>query len=140
MALGPIAWPLRGSIAPNGRHPRRKTLWFKNRTTEPPLACGMTQPIIDDTGQDQFAVSVDRDTAKLEYLVDGHRLLLLHTEVPGAFRGQGVGGRLVESAVAKARMNHLTIVPWCPYARRWIEEHPEQIGDVSVDLKTPPPE
>jgi predicted GNAT family acetyltransferase len=100
----------------------------------------MTHPIIDDAGHEQFAVSVDRDTAKLEYQLEGHRLLLLHTEVPEAFRGQGVAGQLVEAAVAKARANHLTIVPWCPYARRWLREHPEQIGDITVDLKTPRPE
>ena len=50
----------------------------------------MTQPVIDDVAHEQFAVSVEGATAKLEYELDGGRLLLLHTEVPEAFRGQGV--------------------------------------------------
>jgi predicted GNAT family acetyltransferase len=99
----------------------------------------MTQSVIDDTAEEQFAVSMDGATAKLEYERDRDRLLLLHTEVPEAFRGHGVGGHLVEAALAKARTDHLTIVPWCPYARRWLKEHPEQIVEVTVDFKNPPP-
>ena len=96
--------------------------------------------VVDDTDQEQFSVSVEGATAKLEYAVDGDRLLLLHTEVPEAFRGQGVGGQLVEASLVRARADHLAIVPWCPYARRWLKEHPDRIGEVDVDFKTPPPE
>ncbi len=46
---------------------------------------------------------MDGTTATLEYKLHGDRLHLLHTEVPEAFRGQGVGGRLVEAALAKGR-------------------------------------
>ena len=99
----------------------------------------MAQSAIDDTAAERFAVTMDGATAKLEYEVDGDRLLLLHTEVPEMFRGQGVGARLVEAALARARKDKLTIVPWCPYARRWLKEHPDQIGDVIVDSKTRPP-
>jgi predicted GNAT family acetyltransferase len=87
----------------------------------------------------QFDVSMDGATAKLEFEVEGDRLLLLHTEVPEQFRGQGVGGQLVEKALAKARGDNLTIVPWCPYTRKWLKEHPDKIGNVTVDFQTPPP-
>ena len=98
----------------------------------------MSQPVIDNTAEGQFAVSMDGTTATLEYKLHGDRLHLLHTEVPEAFRGQGVGGRLIEAALAKARAGHITIAPWCPYARRWLEEHPDQISDVTLDFKARP--
>ena len=86
----------------------------------------------------QFDVSIEGATAKLVYEVDGDRLYLLHTEVPDESRGQGVGGQLVEQALAKARAEKLTIVPWCPYSRKWLKEHPDRIGDVAVDYKEAP--
>jgi uncharacterized protein len=103
-----------------------------------PISCAMAESVIDDTAAKRFAVSMDGTTATLDYKLHGGRLHLVHTEVPEAFRGRGVGGRLVEAALDKARADHLTIVPWCAYARRWLEEHPDQFGDVTVDFKTRP--
>lgn len=46
----------------------------------------MTQPITDDTAQEQFEVSMEEATAKLVYELDDDRLLLRHTEVPNTFQ------------------------------------------------------
>jgi predicted GNAT family acetyltransferase len=96
----------------------------------------MSQAVVDDVAGQQFALSMDGSTATLEYKLHGDRLHLVHTEVPEALRGHGVGGLLVEAAVAKARDEHLTIVPWCPYARDWLEQHPGQTSGVTLDYRT----
>jgi predicted GNAT family acetyltransferase len=94
--------------------------------------------VVDDLGNSRLVVRGQGSEAELVYEVDGAKLLLLHTGVPEAFRGQGVGGRLVSAAVAKARSGGLTIVPWCPYARRWLQDHPGEAEGVSVDFDAPP--
>jgi len=44
----------------------------------------------------------------------------------------------VSAALGIARDEGLTIVPWCPFARRWLREHPDRIGDVTIDWKSQP--
>jgi predicted GNAT family acetyltransferase len=93
----------------------------------------------DETDDGRLVLTQDGATAELDYSVEDGLLKLLHTEVPEAFRGHGVGARLVAAAVAKADIEGLTMVPWCPYARRWLKEHPQATGGVTVDFTIPPP-
>jgi predicted GNAT family acetyltransferase len=94
----------------------------------------MTAPAItDDPAGSRFTACLDGNVAELVYRVNGRRLVLLHTEVPDAFRGHGMGGQLVRAAVERAARDHLTIVPRCPFARRWLAEHPDVASSVDVD-------
>lgn len=53
------------------------------------------------------------------------QLIIDHTEVPDAFRGQGVGLKLVTRAVDDARAAGKTIIPLCPFAAAQFRRHPE---------------
>lgn len=53
------------------------------------------------------------------------QIIIDHTEVPDAYRGQGVGLALVERAVADARAAGLKITPLCPYAAAQFRRHPD---------------
>lgn len=54
-----------------------------------------------------------------------HLLIIDHTEVPDAFRGQGVGVKLVSRAVEDARASGRKILPLCPFANAQFHRHPE---------------
>ena len=54
-----------------------------------------------------------------------HQIIIDHTEVPEAFRGQGVGARLVAHAVEQARSAGRKIIPLCPFAAAQFSRHPE---------------
>ncbi len=98
------------------------------------------EPEIVDVPSERRFVYRDGDAlAELQYERRGDRLFLLHTEVPDRLGGRGLGGRLVRSAVDLAAREHLTIVPWCPFAQRWLKEHADAAGDVSIDYKIPRP-
>ncbi len=49
-----------------------------------------------------------------------------HTFVDECLRGQGVAGRLMELAAAELERTGRKAVPTCSYARRWLENHPDQ--------------
>jgi predicted GNAT family acetyltransferase len=89
--------------------------------------------VVDNPARARFELTRDGHTAELIYSVAGDRLVLRHTEVPKALGGQGIGGELVLAAVRRAEREGLTVVPSCPYARRWIEKHPDRVGDVAID-------
>jgi predicted GNAT family acetyltransferase len=89
--------------------------------------------IVENVAENRFELTREGHTAELTYTIDGDRLVLLHTEVPKALGGQGIGGELVQAAVRRAARDQLTILPRCPYARRWLEKHPDLVGDVAIE-------
>ena len=96
--------------------------------------------VTDDLARHRLVVTSDDGAeAELVYRRDGDNLYLVHTEVPAAFRGQGTGGQLVAAALDVARRDDLTVVPWCPFARRWLKEHPDAAAGVAIDWSMPPP-
>jgi hypothetical protein len=99
-----------------------------------------TVHVVDVPAEDRFVVRAEGMEGELVYRVSGDRFYLLHTEVPVALGGRGIAGQLVRAAVRRAESDHLTIVPWCPYARKWLKEHPDEAGGVHVDFTMPPPE
>jgi uncharacterized protein len=99
----------------------------------------MTQApqVIDNTKKSRFEVSVDGVVAELAYRRRAGRLILVHTGVPEELGGRGVGGLLVRAAVAKAADDGLTVVPLCPFARSWLERHPDVASGITVDWGEP---
>ncbi|MCZ7530196.1 MAG: N-acetyltransferase [Acidimicrobiia bacterium] len=80
-------------------------------------------------------VEQDGAIAQLSYQKDGDRLIIAHTEVPKEIGGRGIAGRLVRAAAERAGSDGLVLVPWCPFARAWLEDHP----DVAVTIDWTPP-
>jgi len=99
-----------------------------------------TVQVVDVPLEDRFVVRTDGAEAELVYRVSGDRIYLIHTEVPESMGGRGIAGQLVRASLRRAEADRLTIVPWCPFARRWLKEHPDEAGGVHVDFTTPPPE
>ena len=89
--------------------------------------------VIDNTGASRFELREDGRLAELVYRSRGDRLVLVHTEVPLELEGRGIGGRLVTAAVDRAAREGLTLVPLCPFARGWLERHPEAATRAVID-------
>ena len=73
--------------------------------------------------QSRYELSVDGSLAQLVYRERGDRLELVHTEVPDELGGQGIGGELARYALDDALARDLTVVPYCPFVRSWLEKH-----------------
>lgn len=102
-------------------------------------AQGSAAPTVrDDVEGSRFVVDVDGVEAELVYRRSADRLVLVHTGVPDSLGGRGIGSLLVRTALERASADGLVVAPWCPFARKWIEDHPEVAAQVTLDL-TPPP-
>ncbi len=94
--------------------------------------------VYDDHDRSRFVFEEAGSTAELAYRSESDRLILIHTEVPNPLAGRGIGGRLVRAAVQRAMTEGLTIVPWCPFARTWLGEHPDAVVGIDIDMAMPP--
>ena len=89
--------------------------------------------VTDNTDASRFELRADGWLAELVYRTRGDRLVLIHTEVPLQLEGRGIGGRLVTAAVDRAVREGLIVVPLCPFARGWLERHPEAASRAVID-------
>jgi predicted GNAT family acetyltransferase len=88
--------------------------------------------VVDEPDERRFSVRLGEDVAELGYRRRGDRLLLIHTEVPPAFEGRGIGGLLVRHAVERAREEGLTVMPYCRFANAWLRRHPDVAQTVEI--------
>jgi predicted GNAT family acetyltransferase len=89
--------------------------------------------VTDNQAESRFEIRAGGQLAELFYRRNGNRLILIHTEVPEDFEGHGVGGRLVAAAIAQAARDGMTVVPLCPFARGWLQRHPETAAQATID-------
>ncbi len=55
----------------------------------------------------------------------GGRIAPLHTGVPEALSGQGVGSKLVRGVLEALRAEGAKVVPRCGFVAAYVERHPE---------------
>ena len=89
--------------------------------------------ITDNPERSRLEMTADGHLADLRYRRNGNRLVIIHTGVPAELEGRGIGGRLVTAAVDRAAREGLTLVPLCPFARGWLERHPEAASKAVID-------
>lgn len=81
--------------------------------------------VVEKPEQNRFELALDDGTALVAYQKDGDRLVLIHTEVPEQFAGQGVGSRLARGVFELIRASGRKAVVRCPFLKAWVAKHPE---------------
>jgi predicted GNAT family acetyltransferase len=84
----------------------------------------MDLKVTDNTEQSRYEITADGELAgHISYELGDGIIDLQHTQTDDKFRGHGIGGNLVQATLDSARERHLTVVPTCPFVRRWLGEH-----------------
>jgi len=81
--------------------------------------------VVEKPQESRFELALDGGTALVAYQRDGDRLVLLHTEVPSEFSGQGIGSRLAKGVFDQIRASGRKAVIRCPFLKEWLTRHHE---------------
>jgi predicted GNAT family acetyltransferase len=71
----------------------------------------------------------------VQYKLLPGKIVFIHTEVPPAHEGQGVGSALIRFALNFARERGLEVVPICPFFAAYIKKHPEEQDLLSLSQR-----
>lgn len=89
----------------------------------------------DNPAENRFEAQVGQYLAIAQYRRQGHDIIFTHTEVPEELEGQGVGGKLVRTALDTARAQNLEVVPLCPFVAGYIRRHQEYLDLVKPSYR-----
>ena len=81
--------------------------------------------VTHNTDKNRFEAQSDSLTAELVYRLNGNVILFLHTGVPPALEGRGIGSLLVKTGLQYAREKNLKVQSLCWFVSGYIERHPE---------------
>jgi predicted GNAT family acetyltransferase len=81
--------------------------------------------VTDNAALSRYEMVVDGATAFVAHVRHGDRLTLVHTEVPQALGGRGIGSALATAVLEDVRSRGLRVVPECEFIAAFIERHPE---------------
>jgi uncharacterized protein len=96
----------------------------------------MDLQVTDNTDQSRFEIRADGELAGfVQYEVRDNEIDFTHTQTDDRFRGHGIAGRLVLSALETARERNLMVLPYCPFVRSWITGHREYSDLVPADRR-----
>lgn len=86
----------------------------------------MSTSVSRQDSPDRFEITVEEGVAGFTQFLDrGERRIFFHTEIGEEFGGRGLAGTVVEEAVTATRAEGKTVVPVCPYVKKWLTKHPE---------------
>ena len=80
--------------------------------------------VSDNPAMSRFEMTSGDAIAFVEYQRARDRIVLIHTEVPEALSGQGVGSKLVAGVLDQIRSEGAKVVAQCEFVSAFIRRHP----------------
>ena len=86
----------------------------------------MADEIINNVPMSRYELPLaDGAVAVTYYSLQGGRVVLLHTEVPTEFGGQGIGKRLARAVFETLQAEGKRVIAKCPFMASYAVRHPE---------------
>ena len=85
----------------------------------------MNTRVVDNPELERYERYVGDELAgRIVYGSRNGSVTLIHTEIDPAFKGQGLGDKIVSAALADLEQRGLRMIPVCPFVRSYLDRHP----------------
>jgi predicted GNAT family acetyltransferase len=92
--------------------------------------------VVDVPDRSRFEIRVDGETAGFAaYQRRPGVIAFMHTEIDPRFEGRGLASTLIQTALSEARSAGESVLPFCPFVRRYIAEHDEYVALVPREVR-----
>lgn len=81
--------------------------------------------VVHNAEKKRFEIQIEDQIAMVKYVLGSKEIIFTHTEVPEAFEGRGIAGKMAKVALEYAKVQGMRIRPMCPYIAEYIKRHPE---------------
>ena len=89
----------------------------------------MGDKVTNNEAEHRFEIDLGDSVAVAVYDREPGKIIFIHTKVPPAHEGQGIGSRLIRAGLQYARDHQLKVVPICPFFAAYMEKH-EEVQDL----------
>lgn len=82
--------------------------------------------VTDNSAASRFELPCDGGRAFAAYRLDGDTITFIHTVVPEAAEGHGIGSTLIAAALAQVRERGMKVVSGCAFVSAYLTKHPDE--------------
>ncbi|MFA7323733.1 MAG: GNAT family N-acetyltransferase [Candidatus Nanopelagicales bacterium] len=87
----------------------------------------MTAQVSDNAEQHRYELALDGSVIGVsDYVMQGGDITFTHVEVDPAYAGKGLAAQLVRESLEDVRSRGLSVLPQCPYVRKFISDNPHE--------------
>lgn len=85
----------------------------------------MTDAVLNNPAKKRYELDIEGHIAATYYELSNGVITFVHTEVPEALGGRGIGSKLIKGALDQVRAAGLKVVAQCPFVKAYIGKHQE---------------
>ena len=81
--------------------------------------------VLHQQNRSRFEILIDKYVAELDYRLEGNIITFIHTGVPKALEGNGIGSLIVRAGLDYAREQGYKVVPLCSFVDSYMTRKAE---------------
>jgi predicted GNAT family acetyltransferase len=84
--------------------------------------------VSDNPARHRYEITADGELAGFTvYELRPDVIAFMHTEIGDEYGGHGLGSTLIRCTLDDVRTRGLSVLPYCPFVRSWLERHDDYV-------------